>query len=176
MKNQCGCCEGAERLTPGATTNRPGLNALAYRVGTHATFLETMKARLAGFYLEAPDEFEPEKKPTRIYPLNDLATREGDDPAISLLDAWATLGDVLTFYHERIANEGYLRTATERRSVLELARLGGYRLRPGISSSVYLAFTVSDGVNGTIPAGTRAQSIPGTGERPPPVETYAELP
>ena len=31
-------------------------------------------------------------------------------PSIALLDAWATVADVLTFYQERIANEGYLRT------------------------------------------------------------------
>ncbi len=40
------------------------------------------------------------------------------------------------------ANEGYLRTATERRSVIELARLIGYALRPGVASSVYLAYTL----------------------------------
>ena len=51
-----------------------------------------------------------------------LRTRAQDDAAIALLDAWATVADVLTFYQERIANEGFLRTATERRSVLELAR------------------------------------------------------
>ena len=28
-----------------------------------------------------------------------------DDFAIALLDAWATVADVLTFYQERIANE-----------------------------------------------------------------------
>ncbi len=55
-----------------------------------------------------------------------LTTRASDDPALALLDGWATVADVLTFYQERIANEGYLRTATERRSVLELARLLGY--------------------------------------------------
>ncbi len=60
-----------------------------------------------------------------------LKTREPGDPSMALLDAWATVGDVLTFYQERIANEGYLRTAIERRSVLELARLIGYALRPG---------------------------------------------
>ena len=54
-----------------------------------------------------------------------------DDLAIALLDAWATVADVLTFYQERIANEGFLRTATERRSVLELARAIGYELEPG---------------------------------------------
>ena len=56
-----------------------------------------------------------------IYSLSALTTRESDDPAIALLDAWAVAGDVLTFYQERIANEGYLRTATERRSIRELA-------------------------------------------------------
>ena len=41
----CGCCEGLEPLTPLSTVNRPGLPALSYRIGTHSTFLETMKAR-----------------------------------------------------------------------------------------------------------------------------------
>jgi hypothetical protein len=85
------------------------------------------------------------------------------------------VADVLTFYQERIAGEGYLRTATERRSILELARLIGYRLRPGVAASVYLAFTVADGFSGDIPAGTRAQSIPGAGELPQFFETSAPL-
>ena len=59
--------------------------------------------------------------------------RDDDDFSIALLDAWATVADVLTFYQERIANEAYLRTATERLSVLELARLIGYQLRPGVA-------------------------------------------
>ena len=44
----CGCCEGTDAITPQPVANRPGLGVLAYRVGTHATFLETMKARLSG--------------------------------------------------------------------------------------------------------------------------------
>ena len=36
---------------------------------------------------------------------------------MALIDAWAVAADVLTFYTERIANENYLGTATERRSV-----------------------------------------------------------
>ena len=99
----CGCCEGTEPLTPRTIFNRPGLDALAYRIGTQSAFLETMKAELSSAALAG------------------LTTREGSDPSIALLDAWAVVADVLTFYQERIANEGYLRTATERRSVLELA-------------------------------------------------------
>ena len=66
-------------------------------------------------------------------------------------------------------------TATERRSILELARLVGYTLRPGVSASVYLAFTMATGFNGTLPAGTRSQSIPGTGEQPQFFETSDDL-
>ena len=190
MKQPCGCCAGLEVVTPELEANRPGLSALVYRAGTYATFLESMLARISSIYLDVPAS-DGSGKVQRIFPLNGLvlngtkfervsaglSTRELNDPSIALLDAWATIADVLTFYEERIANEGYLRTATERRSILELARLVGYRLRPGISSSVHLAFTVSDGFNGIIPSGTRAQSIPkGTGERPQPFETYDDLP
>ncbi|MGD8794975.1 MAG: hypothetical protein PVF47_20675, partial [Anaerolineae bacterium] len=157
----CGCCEGTEPLTPEATANRPGLEALKYRAGTHATFLETMKAGLSS---------------SRHPALGALTTRESNDPAIALLDAWATVGDVLTFYQERIANEGYLRTATERRSIQELARLVGYKLRPGVAASVYLAFTLDQDFEGEVPAGTRAQSVPGPDEMPQAFETSEALP
>jgi hypothetical protein len=68
-------------------------------------------------------------------PLSALTTRDLDDPAIAMLDAWAVALDVLSFYQERIANEGYLRTSTERRSIVELARAIGYELRPGLAAS-----------------------------------------
>src|SRR5690242_8829744 len=155
MKQPCGCCSGVEVITPEPEANRPGLTALAYRAGTHASFLESMIARLSTLYLDIPAS-DGSGGYLRIRPLNGLRTRESDDPSIALLDAWATVADVLTFYQERIANEAYLRTATERLSILELARLIGYRLRPAVSASVYLAFTAADGFEGTIPAGTRA--------------------
>jgi hypothetical protein len=83
------------------------------------------------------------------------------------------VADLLGFYQERIANEGYLRTATERRSVLELARLVGYELRSGVSASVYLAYTLDDNQIGPtiIAAGARSQSLPGPGETPQSFET-----
>lgn len=156
MTRSCGCCEGTHAITPVSETNRPGLKSIRYRAGTHASFLETMKARLSG---------------TDFPQLSGLTTRESSDPSIALLDGWATVADVLTFYQERIANEGYLRTATERRSVLELARLVGYSLRPGVASSVFLAYTLDTGYDLTIPAGTRSQSMPTPGEIPQSFET-----
>ncbi len=158
----CGCCQGVEPLTPLSTRNRPGLPEISYRVGTHGAFLETMKARLS----------------SNDYPaLAGLTSRESDDLSIALLDAWATVADVLTFYQERIANEAYLRTATERRSVLELARLIGYRPRPGVAASVYLAYTIDPNYTEetVIPAGSRTQSVPGPGETAQSFETSEDL-
>ncbi|HVT57250.1 MAG TPA: putative baseplate assembly protein [Thermoanaerobaculia bacterium] len=189
----CGCCAGTEPLTPQVVANRPSLDALAYRVGTHSSFLETMKAALSSN--QAPSD-PAQRQPGDPDPaLNRLTTRAASDPAIALLDAWAVVADVLTFYQERIANEGYLRTATERRSVLELARLVGYGLRPGVAASVHLAYDleekrkpaaapgspivpVSTSVEEpetVIPAGARAQSAPGPGELPQPFETSRDL-
>jgi hypothetical protein len=170
----CGCCAGTEPVTPQATANRPGLSALSYRIGTHSTFLETMLARLTSQCLgDAADCAAGGGS----RPLAALTTRDASDPSIALLDAWATVGDVLTFYQERIANEGYLRTATERRSVLELARLIGYKPRPGVSASTYLAYTIDDNTaeDVLIPAGARVQSVPGPGELPQSFETGEDL-
>src|SRR5262249_51459239 len=79
----------------------------------------------------------------------------------------------------RIANESYLRTATERLSVLELARLIGYELRPGVAATTYLAFTVDDAAGAppqtTIDAGVKVQSLPGPGETPQTFETVAKI-
>ncbi len=158
----CGCCEGVQALTPALRENLPGLSALAYRVGTQARFKATMQAALA-----------------RFTGLGRLTTREDDDPSIALLDAWACVADVLSFYQERIANEGYLRTATERLSVLELARAIGYELNPGVAASTYLAFILEDALGSpgaaTIETGTKVQSLPGPGELPQTFETIETI-
>ncbi len=161
MKRPCDCCGGARVATSGSTPNAPGLPKLRYRIGAHATFFETMQARLSS---------------TRYPALATLSTRDESDPAIAFLDAWALVGDVLTFYQERIANEGYLRTACHRRSILELGRLVGYTPRPGVASSVYLAYTLDkDAAPVTIPAGALANSVPGPGETQQAFETSDAL-
>lgn len=174
MTHSCGGGGGSEASTPEAITNRPGLEAIAYRVGTHASFFEALLARLSSLWLDVPSA-DGKGGTHRINPLRNLTTRDPADPAIALLDGWAVVADVLSFYQERIANEGYLRTATERRSVVELAQLVGYRLRPGLASSVHLAFTVAAGFQGNLPIGTRAQSLPGEGEKPQFFETGEPL-
>lgn len=167
----CGCCEAGPQEPK--HTNRPGLSELSYRIGTHPTLVERMKARI--YRWEVPSGDFAGKRP-----LTDLATRAQDDPAIALMDAWAVVGDVLTFYQERIANEGFLRTATERRSILELARAIGYELNPGVAAEAYVAFTVDDAegspTEAPVPAGTQVQSVPASqDELPQTFETTEEL-
>ena len=91
----CGCCEGITQETPQAIQNRPGLGAIAYRTRTYNTFYQTLLARIA-----------QSRQPS----LRQLRSREPDDFTIALLDAFSVMGDVLTFYTERIANEAYLDT------------------------------------------------------------------
>jgi hypothetical protein len=159
----CGCCAClTEAGTTSAIANRPGLSQLHARAATYDTMFDAMLRRLT-----APALAFAEGK----YSLHGLRTRETDDPAIAFLDAWATVGDVLTFYQERIIHEGYLRTAIERRSVLELARLVGYTLKPGVAASAHVAYTVEDGATTIIPAGSQVQSIPGADEQPQMFET-----
>lgn len=162
--NDCGCCEGLAAETPALVGNRAGLSAIAYRSGTHAQFKESMLAALSS---------------SQRLALQRLNTREDDDFSIALLDAWAVVADVLTFYQERIAHESFLRTATERLSLLELARLIGYELRPGVAASAYLAFTLEDAVGAPrmtmIDIGTKVQSIPGPNETPQTFETIEKL-
>jgi predicted phage baseplate assembly protein len=162
--NDCGCCAGIAAETPVAINNRAGLSAIAYRAGAHAQFKASMLAALSSASAPA---------------LRALQTREDDDFSIALLDAWATVADVLTFYQERVANESYLRTATERLSLIELARLIGYQLRPGVAAGVYLAFAVEDAPGSpgraTIDVGVKAQSVPGEGELAQTFETIEEI-
>ena len=182
--DDCGCCRGISEATPVAIRNRAGLSAIAYRIGTHALFKQSMQAWLSSSKYPA---------------LAGLTTRDDDDFSIALLDAWATVSDVLTYYQERIANESYLRTATERFSIRQLARLIGYELSPGVAASAYLAFTVEEPVKlpeiaaanrqlsaspmqgyqppdrVTVAVGTKVQSIPGQDELPQTFETIEEI-
>jgi hypothetical protein len=160
----CGCCAGVTQETPQVVVNRASLPAIVYRVGTYPTFLASMQAALS----------------SSSYPaLAGLRTRDSSDFSIALIDAWSEVLDILTFYTERLANEAYLGTAIESRSVFELARLVGYKPSPGVSASTVLAFSLATapGSPGTvpIPAGTRVQSVPGPGQSPQVFETSSAL-
>ncbi len=165
----CGCCSGISVQTPAGENNLPGQPTIAYRTGTWATFKQSMLARLS----------------SADYPaLAYLKTRDDDDFSIALLDASSVVLDILTFYQERLANESYLRTATQLQSVTELSRLIGYQPVPGIAASTWLAFTMKAATGLppdpattaiTIPAGTQVQSVPTQNQKPQIFETSADI-
>ncbi|HEU4884168.1 MAG TPA: hypothetical protein VFT45_18080, partial [Longimicrobium sp.] len=155
-----------------ARLNPPGQRQLRFRAGTYGTFLRRMLARLPRAEVHVDGG-------AATRPLAALDAGSSGDFAAALLDAWATVGDVLTFYQERILNEGFLRTALEARSIRELTSQLGFPLQPGLAARTWLAFGVSAAPGARtaveVPAGTAAQSIPGTGETAQTFETSATL-
>ncbi|GAA3357330.1 putative baseplate assembly protein [Saccharopolyspora gregorii] len=150
----CGCDRHDERRAPARPHNPPGRSALDLRAGEHGTFLAAMLDRLASPAHPA---------------LRGLTVRTTDDPAIGLLDAWAVLGDLLTFHSERIADEGYLGTADDHRSLAMLGGLVGHRPRPGVAASTYLSYSLDrdprdEDATVLIPRGARSNSVPGAAE------------
>jgi Baseplate J-like protein len=165
----CGCCSGISVQTPQLETNLPGLPAITYRAGTWATFKASMLARLSS---------------TEYPALAGLKTRDDDDFTIALLDAASVLLDILTFYQERLANESFLRTATQLQSLTELVRLIGYQPAPGVAASTYLSFTLAapTGLPAdpamqaiTIPKGTQVLSAPAQDQAPQTFETSTDI-
>jgi hypothetical protein len=175
----CGACDGVQSQTPRQVRNRHGLSQVRYRIGDWSQFRASLHAGLSD---------------TAFAPLQALLTRDDDDFAIALIDAFACSAEVLDFHTERIAQESWLATATERVSLQELGRLTGYRLRPGVAAETLLAFSVEappvpaaamppdpgvfiGGVPAGVdlPAGFKVQSLPGQDEKPQVFETLEAL-
>src|ERR1035438_10237754 len=89
-------------------SNPPGRSTIAYRVGDYLTFRYALLQAL-------PDEVE----------LVAWRPSAQGDLALQMMEWWAYLADILTFYNERIANQDYLRTADLPESVQRLIRVLG---------------------------------------------------
>jgi hypothetical protein len=98
------------------------------------------------------------------------------DLALQMVEWWAYLADILTFYNERIANSFYLRTADLPESVQRLIRILGYRPRPGIGARGTLAALMSKPTPFMLPQWFPIQSKPGPGKQPQIFELDADTP
>jgi hypothetical protein len=123
-------------MFPRPIFNRPGLDSIAYRIGSYADMRSFMLGRL--------DE-EPA--------LARFTHRKSDDPAIALIESAAIVGDILSFYQQLYANEAFLRTAQWRESVADLVKLLGYRLAPGLGGHARFALVASGTRPLTVPQG-----------------------
>ena len=142
-----GCsCTTAE--DPRVVRNPPGLPEISYRVDDFAGFRRALLRPLAGE--QAIGAWRPAP----------------GDLGLQVLEWWAYLADVLTFYNERIANESYLRTATQAGSVAGLVAPLGYQPAPGIAATGHLAAVSTAGGPAeplVIPAGMRLSSTASPG-------------
>lgn len=155
MKDELDTPRGAAH--PRAIVNAPGQPAVAYRPGDFASFRAALLESREG------------ERDLRAY----RPSAEGD-LALAMLEWWAYLADVLTFYNERIANASYLGTARFDDEVARLVRPLGHRRRPGIGATATLGALVNAAREITLPAGMALQSKPGPGEQPQIFELAAD--
>ncbi len=167
---------------PTVIYNPPGLSAINYRVGDFSSFREALLQNLPG---------EVELKGWR-------PTADGD-LALQLLEWWAYIADIITFYNERIANNSYIGTAvlpivaqtpavptsTPASALGSSAAPGlpdnatliagglGFRTTPGIAANGQLAVLVNARTPITLPASFAIQSKPGPGQQPQVFEAVA---
>lgn len=82
-----------------------------------------------------------------------IDTWQGNDPAdfgVALVEAFAYMGDLVNYYIDRIANESYILTATQRQNLLNLASQFGYIPSGYTSATVDVTLTNSGGYRGQV--------------------------
>jgi hypothetical protein len=147
--------------TTAAVTNLPGLSQIAFRAGDFNDFRRALLTPLLAPALE-----QALSAWSSGVGIPNGASPAVADFAVMMVEWWAYLADILTFYNERIANEDYLGTAILPESAPGLIRLLGYRPRPAIGATGKLAALVTAGQTATLPAGLQFQSKPGPGQTP----------
>lgn len=110
--------------------------------------------------------------PSRI---PEWTSRSPQDFGIVLIELFATMGDILSYYADRVANEAFLPTATQRDSVLKLAAGLNYRPRGTAAATAVVTFTTTPGQAVTIPARTLLRSRTSDGSVPVIFSTDAAL-
>lgn len=94
------------------------------------------------------------------------STGDPNDLGVVLIEAFAYEGDVLSYYLDRLANESFLSTATQRSSVLSHAALLSYTPRSATAASAEVEFTVTAPSGVTLPAGFQVSTTPDDGFEP----------
>jgi hypothetical protein len=77
----------------------------------------------------------------------------GNDPSdfgVAIIEAFAYMGDILNYYIDRVANESYISTATQRDTLLNLASMYGYSPAGYLSAVTDIELTNKYGYTGNI--------------------------
>ncbi len=132
--------------------------------------LSTLPRQLAGF---------PEWRAALLRDIGNHSALDGwqadapDDLGVMLLEAWAYVLDVLSFYDARLAERAYLKTAHDERTLAEIASLIGFVPRPALSAEVSVALEARGNDPVTVPALTAFRSEAFDEEPPQVFETDA---
>lgn len=81
-----------------------------------------------------------------------------DDPndlGTVLLESFAYMGDIMSYYIDRLANEQSIDTAARRKTLVDIGRLFGYRVSGPTPASVNVVFTNVSDISLDIPVGTQ---------------------
>ena len=116
--------------------------------------IDYMAKDFAGFR-QALLEFIPTRLP-------DWTERSEADIGIMLLELFAATADNLSYLQDRVANEAFLGTATQRRSVAAHLALIGYQMDEGASAHTWLQLQV--GSEPSLPSDFRVSNKTATGE------------
>lgn len=117
-------------MTELAKTN--GNTPADYMARDHASFLRAMR-QLVPAKLPEWTDFESEA-----------------DFGNALLELFAHMGDIVSYYQDRVANESFLSSAQSRRSVIHHLELIGYRLATAAPAAASLDLSFPAGSTGTV--------------------------
>lgn len=136
---------GAARRWP-SLFNPPGRSALHFRLGDHGEFFSRMEGRLLERFPDLQRAMTVHTDGTWYHRGNEdqiihgrLRDLRSAVPLHAVLEVWAEVLDILSFYQERYLQEGFVRTATEPRSLKELWRMVGYSGSPPIAGTADVA-------------------------------------
>ena len=156
-------CDAA---APPAITDLPGLEQIVFRAGDFNSFRTAL--------------LTPLTSEVSLTAWNSGRGIDSDpsviDLGVMMVEWFAYLADILTFYNERIANEDYLRTCILPPTPAALVHLLGYTPRPTIGATGFIAALLAPIVVGaqtvTLPDGLEFQSKPGPGQTPQSFELH----
>jgi hypothetical protein len=102
--------------------------------------------------------------------------RSEADLGMVLLELLAYAGDQLSYLQDRVALEGFLRTATQHESVRRLLRLVDYEMDPGCAGATTLLFEATGSAPLFLPRGFRVSTpaAPGSGAEAVVYETASD--
>jgi hypothetical protein len=126
------------------SVNRPALTRIDYAPEDFAALRDRLLARL----------------PRALPGWNARLAAEGGDYAAAITELFAQLIATYNGYADQRANEGFLRTASLERSVIDLCQLIDYRLGAGASATALQAFFAKPGKSGVLAAGFKLNASP----------------